>query len=480
MASTVRLTAPGVLVGAVRTPPPSGPTKRTVRFPTELWVLCFIVSLGAVQSIPLGFYQFRLSDLILDLGVLYCARVHIRGRLTMRIRVLLAAYITTLIGRILYESLSVEPESMRTLLGMGAAYAAPFIFFAVREAQASRRLLWTLLFLACVISLLSQMGLLGYGESYAAGAIDLSRFLGIARRTSLELDYVEATITIWRALSVGLTLAAVVARTGFVVKAFGVVGFVLQFTGGGGSRSQLLFLILAPLLMFLRPGRRGTWKNVVRLPVALATAGLFAVVYLWAPVKGDGLVKGVSAISHYDRATEIVTVFTGGRTAAAETSGGGFDGRVSGWETYWTGIMTGPKVFWFGTGLSFGAAFRDTANILAHNPILDVWALSGLIGLVFFLCFVALVVLDLRLLLSVTPRGGADELIGLSVAGAIMYMFQWLFFQAVTADRSFMIVFYLLSGLMLPTTRLLAYRVSQRSGQQPVMVRPTLRGVAAG
>ena len=163
MASTVRLTAPGVLVGAVRTPPPSGPTKRTVRFPTELWVLCFIVSLGAVQSIPLGFYQFRLSDLILDLGVLYCARVHIRGRLTMRIRVLLAAYITTLIGRILYESLSVEPESMRTLLGMGAAYAAPFIFFAVREAQASRRLLWTLLVLTCVIPLLSQMGLFGYG-----------------------------------------------------------------------------------------------------------------------------------------------------------------------------------------------------------------------------------------------------------------------------------------------------------------------------
>jgi hypothetical protein len=443
---------------------PSRRKWKKIRFPAELWTICFVVSLGFVQSFSLGFYQFRLSDLILDLGVLYCVRVYIGGHLAKRVRVLLAAYLAMLTFRIAYEHLSVAQDSMRTLLGVGAIYAAPLIFFAVREAQASRRLVWRLLFLACVISLLSQLALLGYGESNAAGMVDLSGLSGVTRAAPIQLDYVETTITIWRALSVGLTVAVLVARTSLLVKALGLIAFVLQFTGGGGSRSQLLFLILAPLVLFLRPGKGGMREGLWRLPVAVAAAGLFAAVYLWAPIQGEGLVKGGSSLSHYDRATETLVVFTGGWSAAADTSGGGFDQRVPGWEMYWNGIMGDAKVFWLGNGFASRRGDQlvgSNFEMLAHNPILDVWALSGLFGLTFFLCFIAFVINDLWSLLKVVPRGGRDEVMGLSVACSVIYMFQWLLFQAVTADRSFMIVFYLLSGLMLPTTRLLSGELRQ-------------------
>ena len=130
-------------------------------------------------------------------------------------------------------------------------------------------------------------------------------------------------------------------------------------------------------------------------------------------------------------------------------------GRVQVWEQYWESIMSDPMIFWFGTGLSEGAAFGwIEINLgLAHNPILDVWGLSGLTGLLFFLIFLVYVLTDLKRLLSFPPVCVRDQILAVSYAVAVLFFLQYLLVQAVTADRSFMIVFYLVAGMLKPLTK---------------------------
>jgi hypothetical protein len=428
-------------------------TVAPTRFRYEFWFICLLVSLGLFESIPIGFYQFRLSDLILDLSLVYCVGLVVKGRFSFLLKVLLAAYVLIFGLRVATEADSVSDlGAMRTLFGMGAIFLTPFIFLAVRESRISGVILRILLITSCAVSFLSQLGVLARGESYAAGYIDLAPLLGIYRSSLASLDYQETTITIWRALSVGLTIAMLASRCGASMKVCGLAGALLQFGGGGGGRSPLIFLSLGVLAVLI-PARSHFNAGLSRKVVLAGVLSLgLATLYLWAPA-GSGPVKGSYRITHYERATEIFTLFTRGWTAADEA--GGFNARTRGYEEYWEGILSSERVFWLGVGLARGAAFGNTPNVLAHNMVLDVWALSGLVGLVFFICYLALVVSDLRALLSVTPDRGEGQLIGLALATAVIYMFQWLLFQAATADRSFMIVFYLLAGLVRPTARLL-------------------------
>lgn len=437
-------------------------TVAPTRFRYEFWLICLVVSLGLFESIPIGFYQFRLSDLILDLGLIYCVALVGKGRFSLRLKVLLAAYLLIFGLRVATEADSLSDlGSMRTLFGMGAIFLTPFVFLAVRESKISIGILRNLLILSWAVSLLSQLGVLARSESYAAGYVDLAPLLGIYRSSLASLDYQETTITIWRALSVGLTIAMLASRCGALMKICGLAGALLQFGGGGGGRSQLIFLSLGVLVVLTLA--RSNFKAGLARKVVLAgilSLGL-ATLYLWAPAGRSGPVKGSYRITHYERATEIFTLFTKGWTAADEA--GGFNARTRGYEEYWQGILSSPRVFWLGVGLARGAAFGNTPNVLAHNMVLDVWALSGLVGLVFFIYYLAFVVSDLRALLSVTPDRGEGQLIGLALATAVIYMFQWLLFQAATADRSFMIVFYLLAGLIRPTARLLTASAAEEN-----------------
>ena len=437
-------------------------TVAPTRFRYEFWLICLVVSLGLFESIPIGFYQFRLSDLILDLSLIYCVALAGKGRFSFQLKMLLAAYVLIFGLRIATEADSLSDlRSMRTLFGMGAIFLTPFIFLVVRESKINSRILRNLLILSCAVSLLSQLGVLARSESYAAGYVDLAPLLGISRSSLASLDYQETTITIWRALSVGLTIALLASRCGALMKLCGLAGALLQFGGGGGGRSQLIFLslgVLAVLMLARSQFKAGLARKVVLAGVL--SLGL-ATLYLWAPAGRGGAVKGSYRITHYERATEIFTLFTKGWTAADEA--GGFNARTRGYEEYWEGILSSSRVFWLGVGLARGAAFGNTPNVLAHNMVLDVWALSGLVGLVFFICYLALVVSDLRALLSVTPDWGEGQLIGLALATAVIYMFQWLLFQAATADRSFMIVFYLLAGLVRPTARLLTANATEEN-----------------
>ncbi len=427
------------------------------RFPHEFWVICLIVSLGLVESIPIGFYEFRLCDLILDLSLIYCLALAVGGRFSPSVLWLLAANLFVFGLRVALEADSLSDAGLlRTLFGMGAIFLTPFIFLAVRESRITGRMAWTLVILAWAVSLLSQLGLLRWGESYIDGYVDLAALFGITRAQPPDLDYVETTITVWRALSVGITISALLSRGGIMMKGCGLVAAILQFAGGGGGRSQLLFLAVCPLVVFLRPGSlRGCRGKIGPLGSRLLLAGSLSIAlagfYVWAPVGNTGPVHGRYDITHYERVTEIFTLFTDGWTAA--DAAGGFNARTTGYAEYWEGITSNPRVLWLGVGLAQGAAFAWTPNALAHNMVLDVWALSGLVGLVLFLCFIGLVLADLWALIRATPERGEAQLISLAIAIAVIYMFQWLLFQAATADRSFMIVFYLLAGLLRPTAR---------------------------
>lgn len=432
--------------------------RRMARFPYEFWAICLIVSLGLVQAIPIGFYQFRLADLIIDLSLVYAVILCARRRLSKTAVSLLCAQVAVLMLRISLESVSLsDPAALRTLLGMGAIYLTPCIFFVVRESRVDRRTLEGLLIVSWIVSLLSQLGILPWGESYASGTVDLASLVGVTRQPDMELAYMETTITIWRALSVGVSIAALISRVNVVVKVLAVAALVLQFAGGGGGRSPLIFLFFAPLVLYLRPGSlhgiRGLGKMVLASVTGLALAGF----YVWSPIGGAGPVKGQYDLSHYDRVMEIFIPLQYG-WREAETNPGILNARTISYEQYWQGIISSAHTFWLGVGLEEGAAFQDTPNVLAHNMVLDVWALSGIVGLSLFLWFVAYVLRDLLDLLRATPKRGESQLLSLSVAAAVLYMFQWLLFQAATADRSFMIVFYLLSGLMRPVTIWLAAR----------------------
>lgn len=431
-----------------------GPVAAQPRFPWEFWLICAVVSLGYVRSMSLGFYNFRLVDLIIDLSFLYFFVLAFRGGLSKPVAWLLLLNLSVLVVRVVRESGSLmDLVSVRTLFGMAAADLACFVFFVARESPMSRRIAATLLATACAIVVLSQAGLLRTQESYVSGAVDLARLLHVQRPVQ-ELDYTETTITGWRALAVGLTFAALVSRTPLRVKALGVIGFVLQFAGGGGGRSALLFAFFAPVVLLVFQGRHRVARRFARLlwagSLGLGLAGL----YYLAPAGGETEVK--DPVTHQERVTEIFSLFSGDRARGADLNR--FSGRAIGYAMYWEGITSDRQVFWLGTGLSRGAGFADTPNILAHNLVLDVWALSGLVGLLFTLAFLGYVLHDLFALLRAAPARGAGQLVAFAYAASVLYMFQWLLFQAVTADRSFMIVFYLLAGLLRPTTRWLEAR----------------------
>jgi len=423
------------------------------RFHSEFWLICLIVGLGYVQAMPIGFYRFRLVDLILMLSSLYCFRLLVTGKLDRKAAWLISLYVLVMLVRTFLELETASgTEFMRTLFGMAAAYLAPLIFFVVRESRINHRIVVRLLVLGCLVSLLSQMRLLPWGESYVSGAVNLGAIFGIQTSApSIELEYQEATITVWRALSVGLTFALLLSKTKPWVKLFGAGAFVLQFAGGGGGRSALIFVFLVPIVLFAWHGSFPISQKLRKIVWVGAIGVCFAAFYLWAPIGGAGAVKGGFEQTHSERVLETSTLFTEGWQRAEEI--GGLGARTFGYQEYFTRIMSDPSIFFFGTGLSLGAAFPYTTNILAHNMILDVWGLSGLIGLIFFLIFMTYVVLDLRRLLKATPEGTVRQIIGFSFATAVLFMFQWLFVQAATADRSFMIVFYLLAGLLKPMTR---------------------------
>ena len=178
---------------------------------------------------------------------------------------------------------------------------------------------------------------------------------------------------------------------------------------------------------------------------------VFAVVFLLAPISGDGAVKGGYTMTHYERSTEIFIIFSSGLTDASSSSG--FDGRIDTWGIYINSIFSNTSIFLLGVGLGSGSSTDWSKLGVAHNMILDTWALSGLVGVIFFLIFISYVISDLRRLLKATPEGSINQIIALSFAASILFMFQWLLFQPSTGDRSFMIVFYLLAGLLKPTTR---------------------------
>jgi len=355
----------------------------------------------------------------------------------------------------LEASTGAATEFLRSLFGMAAVYLAPLIFFVVRESHINDRIAVMLLVIACVVSLLSQMGLLSYGESLISGTVNLASIFGIERRDQwlapFELGYAETTITIWRALSVGLTFALLLSKTKLWVKVLGAVGFILQFAGGGGGRSALLFVFLVPIVLFLFQGSVFKRQRLKKLLWVGAISVVFAALYLWAPVGGEGAVKGGYEKSHYERASEIFTFFTEGSSGAAAI--GGFDGRTITWGEYIGVIFSNPSIFFFGIGLGEGSAFAWTQLGVAHNMILDTWGLSGLIGVVFLLIFLGYILSDLNRLIKATPKETRSQIIALSFAVSILFMFQWLLFQPSTGDRSFMIVFYLLAGLLKPTTK---------------------------
>ena len=88
--------------------------------------------------------------------------------------------------------------------------------------------------------------------------------------------------------------------------------------------------------------------------------------------------------------------------------------------------------------------------------------------MLFLIVFLGYVVSDLRKLLYAAPPRGPDQILAFALAAAIMFMFQWLLFQATASDRPFMTVFYLLAGLLAPATRMIRDRRNQQTNAQLV------------
>src|SRR6266849_3075197 len=207
-------------------------TVAPTRFRYEFWLICLVVSLGLFESIPIGFYQFRLSDLILDLSLIYCVALAGKGRFSFQLKILLAAYVLIFGLRIATEADSLSDlRSMRTLFGMGAIFLTPFIFFVVRESKINSRILRNLLILSCAVSLLSQLGVLARSESYAAGYVDLAPLLG---SSLCWADYCAACVSLRRSDEA--------MRSG---------GGAPPIWRRGGGRSQLIFLSLGVLAVLM-------------------------------------------------------------------------------------------------------------------------------------------------------------------------------------------------------------------------------------
>lgn len=435
------------------------------RYKYEFWIICLLVSIGLYDPIPIGFYQFRLVDLIFIFSFYYCLQFLNRKIFTRRIRILLSSYFLYVLFMIMLGALLSENRaSLRTILGMAITYLTPCIFFVVRESQVNRKMLLWFLGIACSVSLLSQLGLLSMGENNVGGAVNIGNILGIPSRKLQEWDYSfsESTITIWRSLSVGLTIALLLIKTKPSIKFLAVIALILQFAGGGGTRSSLVFLGMVPLLFALWYGNSNFGLKVKRVSLFLLISVLLGSLYLWGPFGGKVAKAHTSdKTTHYERVSEVFLVLSGywdSSYGSLQT----YNARMYVWDKYLQIMTSNPSKLFLGTGLNTIGLLeiKDEHNEvinggLAHNMILDVWGNTGLFGLTFFLIFLIIIIKDIKKLLKVSSLNQDFKIIGISYSIAVLYFFQYLFFQAVTFDRSFMIVFYLIAGTIRPITNLI-------------------------
>ncbi len=412
----------------------------------EFWVVC-AVAVMVPESLLRG---LRPVDLVLLASLALGVRMTLKKRLPPPVAWTLLLYFVTLGLRVLVE-LDVT-GNRRTLFGMTAVFLAPVVFFVTRELRISRRAIMWMIGTGVVLALASQMGVLAAQEAYISGMVDLSRYLGIERPSVYWLDLVrfpDTTITVWRALAVGLTLAAIIARTSLGVKGLGVLCLLFQFGGGGGGRSAFLFVAASPVVLLALLGAPQRSRRLTRLLWAGALGLSFAALYFGAP--GATTLDTKELTTHQERILELFSP----SSFAVDDPFGGFSGRISTWMDFWAGATSSPQAFLFGAGISRGEAYGESALGQAHNIFLDTWGLSGLVGLVFLVIFLTIVFRDFRRLLRSAPNRGQDQLVALTLAGAVLFMAQWLLFQATTSDRPFMVVFYLLSGMLAPAARMI-------------------------
>jgi O-antigen ligase len=261
---------------------------------------------------------------------------------------------------------------------------------------------------------------------------------------------------------VGITFAAIVGRTSPGWKLFGLIALLLQFGAGGGGRSALLFVMVVPAALLFLSGGYERSRQIVR---AGALGLIFAALYYGAPLATSFATK--EETTHRERILQTFSL------SQSEGNRGGFSGRLATSAFFLQQITSSPETIVFGVGLSQGAAFESEViweasygNAIlgqAHNVFLDTWALSGVIGVLFLIVFLGYVVSDLRKLLYAAPPRGPDQILAFALAAAIMFMFQWLLFQATASDRPFMTVFYLLAGLLAPATRMIQDRRNQQT-----------------
>ncbi len=429
------------------------PRHRRPRFRSEFWIICL-----ATVLIPAAMMQsLRPVDLVTVGSLFLFSWMVINRRLSRPIVWILAIYFLILGVRVILElQMFGDP---RTLLGMTATYVTCVVFFVTREAKISRQTIHWLLGTGLAVSAFSQLSVLPTPESYVSGVM-----WRVPPLPMEEFDrFSDTTITVWRALSVGITFAAIVGRTSPGLKLFGLIALLLQFGAGGGGRSALLFVVVVPVALLFLSGGYERSRQIVR---AGALGLIFAAVYYAAPFATSFATKEQS--THQER---ILQTFS-----PSMNEGGGLSGRISTAAFFLQQISLSPETIVFGTGLSQGAAFESEiiweasyGNAIlgqAHNVFLDTWALSGVIGVLFLIVFLGYVVSDLRKLLYAAPPRGPDQILAFALAAAIMFMFQWLLFQATASDRPFMTVFYLLAGLLAPATRMIQDRRNQQTNSQ--------------
>ncbi len=429
------------------------PRHRRPRFRSEFWIICL-----ATVLIPAAMMQsLRPVDLVTVGSLFLFSWMVIQRRLSRPIVWILAIYFLMLGVRVSLElQMFGDP---RTLLGMTATYVTCVVFFVTREAKISRQTIHWLLGTGLAVSAFSQLSVLPTPESYVSGVM-----WRVPPLPMEEFDrFSDTTITVWRALSVGITFAAIVGRTSPGLKLFGLIALLLQFGAGGGGRSALLFVMVVPAALLFLSGGYERSRQIVR---AGALGLIFAAVYYVAPFATSFATKEQS--THQERILQTFSL--------SMNEGGGLSGRISTAAFFLQQISLSPETIVFGTGLSQGAAFESEiiweasyGNAIlgqAHNVFLDTWALSGVIGVLFLIVFLGYVVSDLRKLLYAAPPRGPDQILAFALAAAIMFMFQWLLFQATASDRPFMTVFYLLAGLLAPATRMIQDRRNQQTNSQ--------------
>ena len=431
------------------------PRHRRPRFRSEFWIICL-----ATVLIPAAMMQsLRPVDLVTVGSLFLFSWMVIKRRLPRPIVWILAIYFLILGVRVILElQMFGDP---RTLLGMTATYATCVVFFVTREAKISRQTIRWLLGTGVAVSVFSQLSVLPTPESYVSGVI-----WRVPPPPYEAFDrFSDTTITVWRALSVGITFAAIVGRTSPGLKLFGLIALLLQFGAGGGGRSALLFVMVVPAALLFLSGGYERSRQIVR---AGALGLIFAALYYGAPLATSFATK--EETTHRERILQTFSL------SQSEGNRGGFSGRLATSAFFLQQITSSPETIVFGVGLSQGAAFESEViweasygNAIlgqAHNVFLDTWALSGVIGVLFLIVFLGYVVSDLRKLLYAAPPRGPDQILAFALAAAIMFMFQWLLFQATASDRPFMTVFYLLAGLLAPATRMIQDRRNQQTNSQ--------------